>query len=134
MTFRDTRKANFYARILDTDGFGENATYRPAGGGTTAAGGPARSIVVKIDSRQAPAGGEQFRSDEETITVTAGRDENHAKGGIANPQVGDTLARAGEDELPAFGFTGEIVGSTGHSWRLLYKRRRRTRVGDTRRN
>lgn len=127
MSLRDVGKANFYAHVLDVGKFAETCTFHPG------AGGEPRTVVMKINHERRSRSQPHVEGEEERLRVAVGRDELHAKGGVAAPVMGDTLVREGETELVRYAWTGEIENQTSYSWTLVYTRPRGRRVIDARR-
>ena len=123
-TFAQERQTNYYATALDH--FAEQVTYQPLSG-------PARTVTVKIhasevlDEQTIPG-----IRDLERIQVACGRIESHAKGGVDRPRAGDSLVRAGETR--AYGFDGEVLSSTPHSWSAVFSRPRVRQLGSEQRS
>ena len=118
-SFAEARRANYYATILNH--FAEQVSYQPLHG-------PPRTVTVKIhasellDEQSIPG-----LRDLERIQVSCGRDEAHAKGGVDRPRAGDALVRA--NETRGYGFDGEVLSSTPHSWVAIFSRPRLRQLG-----
>lgn len=118
------RKANFYACLLDTNAFAEQVTYHPAGQ-------PApRTITAIVRPTQEIDQAEYLDREVQRYTVSVGKDETHAKGGVALPVAGDRIQRASEtDQQALMAFTGRIIGETPHSYLLEFSRPITTQIG-----
>jgi hypothetical protein len=87
-------------------------------------------VCVKCNEQRELQTGERHQNQSETIRVAIGRDESHAKGGLANPTTGSTIERAGDPRR--YGFTGKIFESTPYSHLLEFARRQPVTAGGNR--
>lgn len=119
-TLRDDRKADFYNVFLNTGEFAETVTFYPA------RGGPSRRIVVIRSVTQRPEQGELVTYGEEQLRIRVGKDETHAKGGIAVPVSAgtkrDMIQRDDDTETERYAYTGEKK-DFGVYWELEFSRR-----------
>lgn len=114
--------------FLNPEKFGEQVTYQPRNGGV-----PRAVSAVVMEPGGAPGG--RRRLDEpadaintlDEIDVVVGRDPSAAHGGIADPQIGDAIARSGDEDL--WSFSGMIVQEDSASWTLRFQRRRKLQQG-----
>lgn len=121
MSFDEARKRVFYATSLGVGA--ETLLYRPADGGA------AREITAKFHRSQQTLEREAVVSDAEEATVVVGRDEAHAKGGVAWPAPDDLFQRIEAPDQPVYKFTGRITYETPHSLHLVCQRSARRRLG-----
>jgi len=115
-SFKDARRENCeVGPFLNTDHFAETVTLTPASGA-------AREITATVseDVSSAPPLADGGAEDLEVIWVKVCRNESIAKGGIANPAMGDSLTRAADDR--PFSYQGDMRHVTPHSWELRFAR------------
>ena len=111
-------KSTFYGFVLDPDKFPnvEIGTLRREGE-------PDRQLYAKFDADDRFEQGQVVDREVQRIRFLVGRDEDHAKGGIATPLRGDQWIRPGDQASdPYWAFTGEISGVTAHSHQLTFER------------
>lgn len=124
MTFKEAREQNAQnGPFLNVDHFAESCTYRPQAG-------PEQTVTASVRyvheaDLAAPAG----ELEREEIWVKVLKDETHARGGIAHPEIGDVLLRATDLPNEPWTFQGRIDRETPHSWYLLFARNRPRRFG-----
>jgi len=119
MTLREQAAVNFYATVLNAEHFAEWVTYVPASG-------PARAIVAKIEVTDSLSVGGPGAEQVEELTVSLGRLEANAKGGVDRPIVGEQLIRA---DGRRYGYTGRVLNQTAYSCQLHFARRVDDQVG-----
>ncbi len=116
MSLADDRKTNFYDEILG-DGHPQVEVVTFGDGSTT------WTATVKVTTDEAPdTRGPVAEVEPETdrFLIRVGKDESHAKSGVAVPVVGLRVFRAGES-VP-YAFTGRILAATAHSHTLEFTR------------
>lgn len=124
MSFGVLGAEQFYAGVLDPDRFPnvEIVSFQPPGQ-------DARAVYahLKFDQQENQT---ERATRTERLLVRVGRDEAHAKGGIASFLRGDILRRENESESwPPFAATGEISEQTSWSWVLVFERSVPTGLG-----
>lgn len=120
-TFREQRASAFYGLILDADAFAEVVTLRQPGRSD-------RQLYAKQVENTSELLAQEFEAmNQEMLLVRVGRNEQHEKGGIADPQLGMSLLRTGDPQ--PFSYTGRIEKQTAHSWTLVFARPRQVMAG-----
>ena len=106
----------------NTGHFAESVTYRPAHG-------PQRTIAAAVlYNREDDLYEDPAEREEEELTVQAAKDESCTRGGVASPEIGDSLLRASEPVDAPWAFH-RVSKDLGHSWILIFRRRRPRRYG-----
>lgn len=115
-TLKDDQADDWADTFANAEEFAEQVYYQPAGGGTE------RQITALVErvADVTTEGAVWRRLDE--LVVTVGRNEDHAKGGVARPQPGDRLRRATDANTTNYAFTGEVIAETPASFRLRFVR------------
>jgi len=91
------------------------------------AGGDSRDVQVLVTESDEHVLQYGLDREVETILVDCFRDEEHARGGIRDPQLGLILLRAGETRH--YGFSGDVTRRSPTTVRLAFQRPRLDRVG-----
>lgn len=121
LTFKQMRANLFYDKMLDDGSFAELVTVREPGRAD-------RTVYGKKVENESDLLAAQFEDEEkELLLMRFGRNESHAKGGIAKPTLGLAVLRAGE--TTPFAYTGKTLRGTAHSWTLVFARPRTAQVG-----
>lgn len=118
-TFAEIRRDNFYRVLLDERHFARPITVREEGRED-------RTVVCVFRRTAASAVEGHLETDVDTATVRVGRDEAHAKGGIAAPRRG--LQFVVDDAAP-WAFLGTVLQETSYSLVLEVTRPRLARLG-----
>jgi hypothetical protein len=129
-TLKDDLASDFENVFLNENEFSEWVTYHPA------YGGPSRRILVNVTKPKADVNDQgDIEARDESISVECRKTETGTKGGVACPvrdgSRADTLVRDGETDR--YAFTGTVENETPHSWKLLFRRLRPTRIGTAQR-
>lgn len=119
MSFADERKANFYSAQLAH--FSEWITFARDGEDD-------RRIKVRFRRTATDVEGQYTEENVDSAEVRVGRDEAHALGGIANPRRGDKITRDNDTDGP-YGWTGDVLKETPHSFLLRFTRPKLQRLG-----
>lgn len=98
-----------------------SVVYYPKGGGRY-------EIKAIVDDSVALASGEQVVAQKTILRVTVLRDA-YEQFGVPEPQIGDMLVVPGDPPGVAYGFDGEVLESTSHSWTLVFTQYRDVHVG-----
>ncbi len=119
-SFPEIRKETFYRVVLNDQHWAKPVTI-------TEDGRPDRTILAVC--RRTAADREEGLTDAnvDSLAVTVGRDESHAKGGIAAARRGLKLMRPDETEL--YAFEGTVIEETEYSFVLQFSRPRLTTLG-----
>ncbi len=120
------RKANFYDEVLAEEHPGVEVV-------TIGDGIREWTVTGKRTNEQANDGRGNITLVEtniEQFLFRVGRDEDHAKSGVAEPKRGLWLMRAGESV--AYSFTGRILSATPHAHTLEFTREVGLVAGQTR--
>jgi len=135
MSFADARKQDLLRNVLNSSHFAEQVTYRTAEGvespvtvlihpanGQLSASGPNLATKEEIDVRVARDPAASLTAADGTVTLL---------GGVAEPRLGDTFVRAGDDAGRNWMFVHLIHGNDV-SWLLRFDRKRTERLGGPR--
>ena len=131
-TLKDDLASDFEDVFLNENEFSEWVTYYPAHGG------PSRRILVNVTKPKADVNDQgDIEARDESISVECRKTESGTKGGVVCPvrdgSRADTLSRETDSETDRYAFTGTVESETSHSWRLVFRRLRPTRIGTTQR-
>ena|GEM_PF-4722161 len=106
----------------NTGHFSESVTFRPASG-------PERTIAAAcVYNRDDDVYEEVSEREEEELTVQVPQSETCTRGGIATPEIGDSLLRESDPPDAPWSFH-RVSKDLGHSWVLVFRRRRPRRYG-----
>ena len=128
-TLKDDLATDFENVFLNENEFSEWVTYYPVSG-------PSRRILVNVTKPKADVNDQgDIEARDESISVECRKTETGTKGGVTSPvrdgSRADTLVRGSETDR--YAYTGTVESETPHSWRLLFRRLRPTRVGTAQR-
>ena len=119
-SFAEIRKETFYRVVLSEQHWARPVTIREDGQ-------PDRTILAVCRRTAADRQEELTDASVDALAVTAGRDEAHEKGGIAEARRGLKLVRP--EETDPYAFEGTVIEETFYSYVLQFSRPRLTTLG-----